>query len=60
MYLAEEKHGKSLNELYELVQYAGNILPRLYVQSLKVFYINDILQNHNLLGIAYDLYQWFP
>eukprot|EP01121_Diplochlamys_sp_Union-15-3_P020211 TRINITY_DN7824_c0_g1_i7.p1 TRINITY_DN7824_c0_g1~~TRINITY_DN7824_c0_g1_i7.p1 ORF type:complete len:515 (-),score=74.11 TRINITY_DN7824_c0_g1_i7:830-2374(-) len=31
MYLAGEKHGKSLNELYELVQYAGNILPRLYL-----------------------------
>jgi len=31
MYLGEEKHGKGLNELYELVQYAGNILPRLYL-----------------------------
>lgn len=29
MYIADEKHGKSLNELYEIVQYAGNILPRL-------------------------------
>jgi vacuolar protein sorting-associated protein 35 len=31
MYIADEKHGKSLNELYEIVQYAGNILPRLYL-----------------------------
>ena len=30
-YLKEEKHGKSMQELYELVQYAGNILPRLYL-----------------------------
>ena len=30
-YLLEEKHGKRMAELYELVQYAGNILPRLYV-----------------------------
>ena len=27
----EEKHGKRMAELYELVQYAGNILPRLYL-----------------------------
>lgn len=30
-YLMDDKHGKSLNELYELVQYAGNVLPRLYL-----------------------------
>lgn len=30
-YLFEEKHGKKMAELYELVQYAGNILPRLYL-----------------------------
>lgn len=30
-YLLEEKHGKKMAELYELVQYAGNILPRLYL-----------------------------
>eukprot|EP01119_Soliformovum_irregulare_P001205 TRINITY_DN10924_c1_g1_i1.p1 TRINITY_DN10924_c1_g1~~TRINITY_DN10924_c1_g1_i1.p1 ORF type:complete len:819 (+),score=306.82 TRINITY_DN10924_c1_g1_i1:210-2459(+) len=30
-YLLEEKHGKRMAELYELVQYAGNILPRLYL-----------------------------
>lgn len=30
-YLEEDKHGKSMNELYELVQYAANILPRLYL-----------------------------
>lgn len=29
LYLFEEKHGKKMAELYELVQYAGNILPRL-------------------------------
>lgn len=28
-YLIDEKHGKRMAELYELVQYAGNILPRL-------------------------------
>lgn len=27
----EHRRGKSLSELYELVQYAGNILPRLYL-----------------------------
>lgn len=31
IYLYEEKHGKKMSELYELVQYAGNILPRLYL-----------------------------
>lgn len=31
LYLFEEKHGKKMSELYELVQYAGNILPRLYL-----------------------------
>jgi len=30
-YLYEEKHGKKMAELYEWVQYAGNILPRLYL-----------------------------
>lgn len=30
-YLLEGKHGKRMAELYELVQYAGNILPRLYL-----------------------------
>jgi vacuolar protein sorting-associated protein 35 len=30
-YLQDEKHGKRMAELYELVQYAGNILPRLYL-----------------------------
>jgi vacuolar protein sorting-associated protein 35 len=30
-YLLEEKHGKRMSDLYELVQYAGNILPRLYL-----------------------------
>jgi vacuolar protein sorting-associated protein 35 len=28
-YLADGKHGRRMTELYELVQYAGNILPRL-------------------------------
>ncbi len=29
-YLLDEKsHGKKMSELYELVQYAGNVLPRL-------------------------------
>jgi hypothetical protein len=27
----EHKRGKRLSDLYELVQYAGNILPRLYL-----------------------------
>jgi vacuolar protein sorting-associated protein 35 len=31
LYLLEDKHGKTLSELYELVQYAGNVLPRLYL-----------------------------
>src|SRR4051812_39357992 len=31
-YLSEERQrGKRMGELYELVQYAGNILPRLYL-----------------------------
>eukprot|EP00027_Filamoeba_sp_ATCC50430_P010734 CAMPEP_0168551534 /NCGR_PEP_ID=MMETSP0413-20121227/6225_1 /TAXON_ID=136452 /ORGANISM="Filamoeba nolandi, Strain NC-AS-23-1" /LENGTH=788 /DNA_ID=CAMNT_0008582069 /DNA_START=80 /DNA_END=2446 /DNA_ORIENTATION=- len=30
-YLLEGQHGKKMAELYELVQYAGNILPRLYL-----------------------------
>jgi hypothetical protein len=37
LYLDEGKHGRSLSELYELVQYAGNILPRLYVFSHLLF-----------------------
>jgi len=37
-YLAEGKHGRSLSELYELVQYAGNIVPRfLYID---VFFVD--------------------
>jgi vacuolar protein sorting-associated protein 35 len=31
IFMREAKHGKSMQELYELVQYAGNILPRLYL-----------------------------
>jgi len=32
VYLVEEhKKGKKLSDLYELVQYAGNIVPRLYL-----------------------------
>eukprot|EP01125_Pyxidicula_operculata_P009784 TRINITY_DN3214_c0_g1_i1.p1 TRINITY_DN3214_c0_g1~~TRINITY_DN3214_c0_g1_i1.p1 ORF type:complete len:837 (-),score=230.35 TRINITY_DN3214_c0_g1_i1:46-2391(-) len=31
MYIADGGHGRPLHELYELVQYAGNILPRLYL-----------------------------
>eukprot|EP01132_Coremiostelium_polycephalum_P005687 gene5687-7077_t len=30
-YLYEEKHGKRMIELYEVVQHAGNVLPRLYL-----------------------------
>jgi vacuolar protein sorting-associated protein 35 len=30
-YLIDGKHGRRMTELYELVQYAGNILPRLYL-----------------------------
>ncbi|EFA81613.1 vacuolar sorting protein 35 [Heterostelium album PN500] len=30
-YLFEEKHGKRMIELYEVVQHAGNVLPRLYL-----------------------------
>ena len=30
-YLSDGKHGRRMTELYELVQYAGNILPRLYL-----------------------------
>ena len=33
-YLIDEKsHGKKMSELYELVQYAGNVLPRLFVPT---------------------------
>eukprot|EP00727_Mastigamoeba_balamuthi_P010068 m51a1_g5684 Vacuolar protein sorting 35 (855) ;mRNA; f:981535-984620 len=31
LYEDREKFGKKISELYELVQYAGNILPRLYL-----------------------------
>lgn len=31
MYLEEDKHGKSVSELYKIVQYCANILPRLYL-----------------------------
>lgn len=35
-FLSEERQsGKKLSELYEIVQYAGNILPRLYAHSLS-------------------------
>lgn len=49
-YLFEEKHGKKMAELYEWVQYAGNILPRLYVfpcVSHFLFYYSRI----NLINI---------
>ena len=33
-YLLEEmEKGKKMSDLYELVQYAGNIIPRLYVHT---------------------------
>jgi len=31
LYDERDKHGKKMSELYELVQYAGNIVPRLYL-----------------------------
>jgi len=31
LYDDRDKHGKKMSELYELVQYAGNIVPRLYL-----------------------------
>ncbi len=32
LYLADEfEHGRGSHDLYEVVQYAGNIVPRLYV-----------------------------
>jgi vacuolar protein sorting-associated protein 35 len=35
-FLSEERQsGKKMSELYEIVQYAGNILPRLCVLSLR-------------------------
>lgn len=39
-YLYEEKHGKKMAELYEWVQYAGNIVPRLYVFALDFSCVN--------------------
>ena len=30
----ESERGENIAKLYELVQYAGNILPRLYVMSI--------------------------
>ena len=32
--LEEFQKGKKMSDLYELVQYAGNIIPRLYVAPL--------------------------
>ncbi len=35
-FLSEERQsGKKMSELYEIVQYAGNILPRLYAHPLS-------------------------
>lgn len=43
IYLFEEKHGKKMADLYELVQYAGNILPRLYVPKYVYFFTSPLL-----------------
>lgn len=51
LYLFEEKHGKKMAELYELVQYAGNIVPRLYVIyfHLSRYCFEDFAYNNILI-----------
>jgi len=39
--IEEHKRGKRLSDLYELVQYAGNILPRLYLLVTGTYYLLD-------------------
>lgn len=37
LYLLDEfQKGRKVTDLYELVQYVGNIVPRLYVSALKL------------------------
>ena len=45
-FLAENKRGRSNAELYELVQHAGNILPRLCVPSSRIFTQPHARQSH--------------
>jgi hypothetical protein len=54
LYLDEGKHGRSLSELYELVQYAGNILPRLYVFSLFFFVTLLIPHQFQIFNLLYS------
>lgn len=38
LYLSDEfEHGRGSHDLYEVVQYAGNIVPRLYVVLILTF-----------------------
>ncbi len=37
LYLTDEfEHGRGSHDLYEVVQYAGNIVPRLYVVFIEL------------------------
>ncbi len=42
LYLTDEfEHGRGSHDLYEVVQYAGNIVPRLYVIMIFSFFIGN-------------------
>jgi hypothetical protein len=44
-FLSEERQsGKKMSELYEIVQYAGNILPRLYAHPLSPLLPSPLLR----------------
>ena len=49
LFLVDEfSKGRKVNDLYELVQYAGNIIPRLYVIHLPFIHFYD----NGLVGLS--------
>lgn len=39
LYLVEEfERGRKVDDLYQIIQYAGNIVPRLYVYRIVSFF----------------------
>jgi vacuolar protein sorting-associated protein 35 len=53
----EQKQGRSMRELYELVQYAGNIIPRIYMMITigTAFVRNDFMSMEDMLLDLLDM-----
>ena len=52
LFLVEEHNrGRKLSDLYELVQYAGNIIPRLYLLITGFLFLFPFLSRCDLLTL---------